>query len=267
MTDDQFSYGQRANPAFDAALMGRTAREDAAFFLPYLRTGMRVLDVGCGPGSITVGIAQVIGPGEVVGIDRQSSQIDKGRALAAERGVANVSFELADLYSLPFPHASFDAVFANGVLMHLREPVRALAEVHRVLRPGGVAGVRDPDAGAMLRAPTTPLLEEWRALALRVHEHNGGNPHVGRHHRKFLLEAGFLRAEATASLWTAGSAEGLRRHAPFLKASMAGLARTALEQGWTDQATVDAVAADFDRWAERPDAFYAATWCEAVGWI
>jgi ubiquinone/menaquinone biosynthesis C-methylase UbiE len=95
------------------------------------------------------------------------------------RGVMNVRFEVADVYRLPFPDGSFDAAFAHAVLMHLRDPVQALAEVRRVLGPGGIAGVRDPDWGARLHAPATPLLEQWYALTVRVRQRNGGDPFMG----------------------------------------------------------------------------------------
>jgi len=260
-------YSQQANPAFEAELAARTASRDAEFFLPYLRRGMRLLDVGCGPGSITLGLAEVVGAGQVVGIDIQSALVEQARALAAARGVsANVSFEVADLYELPFPDASFDSAFANGVLMHLREPVRALAELRRVLRPGGIAGARDPDFGAMLHAPTTPLMERCFALRVQVRRHNGGDPFVGRHYRRLMLEAGFARAEAGASVDSAGSPPETRRHAAFLKAQLQGLARTAVAQRWMDPATLDAATAEIDAWARRPDAFAASTWCHALGW-
>ena len=107
--------------------------------------------------------------------------------------------------------------------MHLREPVRALAEMRRVLRPGGIAGVRDCDWGGRIHAPATPLLEEWYALTVRVRQRNGGDPFMGRHHRRLLLEAGFARAEATVSVSSAGTPEETRRRATFLKAQLQGL--------------------------------------------
>jgi SAM-dependent methyltransferase len=70
--------------------------------------------------------------------------------------VANVRFEVADPYQLPFPDHSFDAAFAHAVLTHLREPVRALVEMRRTLRPGGIVGVSDWDFGAFLVSPVTP---------------------------------------------------------------------------------------------------------------
>jgi ubiquinone/menaquinone biosynthesis C-methylase UbiE len=224
---------------------------------------MQVLDVGCGPGSITMGLAEVVAPGEAVGIDVQQSLVQRARDLAVERGVTNISFEVGDAYRLPFPDHSFDAVFAHAVLLHLSDTARALTEIRRVLRPGGIAGVREPDHGTILFTPSTPLLEQWLVLINRAHQHTGSDPFVGRHLRRLLLEAGFERAEASSSTSNAGSQEETRRHAAFLKTwSM----RTALAEGWVTQGTVDAMRAEMDAWAERPDAFFAVTFCEAVGW-
>jgi SAM-dependent methyltransferase len=258
-------YSQRANPAFEAEMAARTAARDAAFLLAHLQPGMRLLDVGCGPGSITLGLAEAVAPGEAVGVDLQPEQVEQARARAAASG-AGARFDVADIYRLPFPDASFDAVFANGVLMHLGEPLRALAELRRVLRPGGIAGVRDPDFGTSLYAPATPLLDRWLEVRVRVRRHNGGDPFVSRRYRQLLLEAGFARAAASASIDCAGSPEETRRHAEFLKAQLAGFAGTAIAQGWIDRAAVDATAAEIDAWAQRPDAFSATTWCQALGW-
>jgi ubiquinone/menaquinone biosynthesis C-methylase UbiE len=259
------TYSQRGNSAFEAEMAARTASRDAAFLLPHLRPGMRLLDAGCGPGSITLGLAEAVAPGEAFGIDRQPAQVELARALAAARGVA-ARFDVGDIYRLPFPDASFDAVFANGVLMHLGEPVRALAELRRVLRPGGIAGVRDPDFGASVYSPVTPLLERWLAVRVQVRRHNGGDPFVSRRYRQLLLEAGFAHATASATVDYAGSPEETRRHAVFLVAQLGGFARTAAAQGWMDRAAIDDTAAEIDAWARRPDAFFATTWCQALGW-
>jgi SAM-dependent methyltransferase len=263
------SYSHRGNPAFESELALRTAATEAAFFLPMLRVGMRVLDLGCGPGSITLGFAQVVAPGEAVGVDLQPSQIAQAQTLSVARGVTNARFEVADVYSLPFPDGFFDAVFAHAVLMHLREPVRALEEVRRVLRPGGIAGVRDSDWGGRIHAPMTPLLEQWYAITVRVRQRNGGDPFMGRHQRRLLLDAGFARAKASVSVasWTAGTPDATRRCANFLNAQLHGFAQTALAEGWMDQTTVQAVSAEIDAWAERPDALYVEMMCEAIGWV
>ena len=262
------AYAQRDNVAFESQMAARTATQDAAFLLPYLRPGMELLDVGCWPGSITVGLAEAVAPGLVVGVDLQAAQVEQARAVAAERGVNNVRFEMADTYRLPFADASFDVVFANAVLMHLHDPLVALRELRRVLRPSGFVGVRNPDFATFLISPLTSLMAQRDLLMRRVQQHIGvPNGSVGRDHRRLLLEAGFMRTEATVSVDCGGSLQGTRHHAPFLKASMWGLARRALAEGWVDQAAVDAMMAEVDAWAERPDAFYALTWCAAVGWV
>lgn len=262
------TYTQRRNPAFDAQMTSRTAAVEAAFFLPHLRPGMRLLDVGCGPGSITLGLAEAVAPGEVVGVDLRPEPLQGARAEAARRGISNVRFELGSAYELPFEDGSFDAAFAHVVLMHLRDPVAALAEMRRVLKPGGLAGLREPDFGASLvYPPLTPAREQWADVVRRVWEHNGADPLRARSLRRLLLDAGFARAEAGASLMTAGSLAETRSRAGFLKAQIEGIAQTALAQGWIDDATVEAVVREIDAWAERPDAFSLIAFCQALGWV
>ena len=176
----------------------RTAAERAGFLLPHLRPGMNLLDCGCGPGSITVGLAAVVTPGRVIGLDRELCQVERAQSLVAEQARNNLSFVVGDVYHLPFPDATFDAVFAHNVLEHLSNPLQALKEMRRVLKLGGVIGVRDPDYGAGLWVPATPLLEEASRLLLRIREHNGGSPYYARHLRRLLGEAGFVQVEAFA---------------------------------------------------------------------
>src|SRR6266511_5818212 len=117
------AYIMRENRSFEAQLEERSARINAAFLLPQLRPGRRVLDVGCGPGTITLGLAKAVAPGEVIGVDLQEGLVERARGLAAQRGIPNVRFERADAYELPFPDGSFDAALAHRVVMHLADPV------------------------------------------------------------------------------------------------------------------------------------------------
>jgi ubiquinone/menaquinone biosynthesis C-methylase UbiE len=245
----------------------RIAAVDAAFFVPHLKAGMRVLDCGCGPGSITVGFAELVAPGEVVGVDLAEEQLVRARGLADRRRLGNVHFERGDIYALPFPDSSFDAAFAHNVLEHLRDPLQALKEMRRVLRPGGIVGVLDDDWGAYLLEPSTPLRRYAVDLALRVVELNGGNFLYARHQRRLLREAGFTRTEGHTG--PALTPEHLHRFARAAAEQFRdpGFAATVLAQKWGDQATLEAIALDFLAWDDDPDAYIALVSPAALGWV
>ena len=262
------AYVHRTNAAVTASIASRTASREAGFFLPHLRSGMQLLDCGCGPGSITVGLAEAVAPARVIGIDLNPGQLAAARDLAASRKMTRVRFVLADLYALPFPDASFDATFAHAVLQHLREPARALAEIRRVLRPGGMAGVCDGDWGCCLVVPATPLLEHMQALEIRTRHFHGGNVYYARNLRRLLLEAGFARTEAAATCGSTGTLTETRRDAAFGVARFRGsFAETVLSQGWADSAELEAMYSELLAWGERPDAFSAGLACAVVGWV
>src|SRR5262245_65213227 len=120
-------YGQAAT-----AIMGqRTAQNHAGFFLPHLKPGMKVLDCGCGPGTVTAGLGEIVAPGEVVGTEIESTQVALAQQNAAAHHVSNVSFKVGSLYDLPFESETFDAVFLSAILGNLQEPVRGLLEAYR----------------------------------------------------------------------------------------------------------------------------------------
>jgi ubiquinone/menaquinone biosynthesis C-methylase UbiE len=114
----------------------RTAASHAAFFLPHLRPGMSLLDCGCGSGTITVGLAEAVAPGQVTGVDLGESHIEWAVSLAAEHGLTSARFQVASVYELPFPDSSFDAVFAHAIFEHLKDPLKALEEMRRVVKTG-----------------------------------------------------------------------------------------------------------------------------------
>jgi ubiquinone/menaquinone biosynthesis C-methylase UbiE len=197
-------------------LAKRTASLEASFFLPHLRPGMRLLDCGCGPGTITVNLAEVVAPGEVVGIDIEDKQFEIGRANARERGVSNVRFETGNIYDLPFPSDTFDAVFAHAVLYHLKTPRKALIELHRILKPGGVIAIRDLDNGGTIFTPSSQILDKALELIGRVLEYNGGNSLFGRSQRAILREVGFVNIQVSASYDSYGTAEATRGVGKYL---------------------------------------------------
>jgi SAM-dependent methyltransferase len=235
----------------------RTAQTQAAFLLPHLRPGMDLLDLGCGPGTITAGLAEVVAPGKVVGVDLQPALPD---------GTTGVTLVTADVHHLPFPDASFDAIFASTLLQHVPDPLAVLREARRVARPGAVIGVVDADWDGQLRYPTNDLLERSRRVADRLRE--GTSPYVGRRVRGLLAEAGFSRCEGFARVGCEASAEAARA---FGTQSAAGYAHPAMIERVVNAgiATADemlAFAQAWREWGEHPGAYLARLWCEAIGW-
>ena len=121
----------------------RTAENSAGYLLPFLEPGMRLLDVGCGPGTVTLDLAARVAPGETVAVDRDAGVLTEARSLLDSREISGVEFRTGDVYALAFEDESFDVVHAHQLLRHLTDPVAALAEMRRVLRAGGVLAVRD----------------------------------------------------------------------------------------------------------------------------
>ena len=146
----------------------RSAAKWVGFFLPHLRPGMSLLDCGCEVGSITLDPAGVVAPGQVVGIDTDPEQLDIARSRAQRRGVTNARFEAASVYKLPFADASFDAALAHTLLVHLSDPLRALKEMRRILKPDGIVAVSDDDFSTLVISPSTPLLEKTLEVWVRV---------------------------------------------------------------------------------------------------
>jgi ubiquinone/menaquinone biosynthesis C-methylase UbiE len=255
----------------DANMRQRSLASAADFLVPYLRPGMRLLDVGCGPGAITLGLAEVVAPGEVVGLDVAPLQVERAQALAEARHVPNVRFEQGDAYALPFPDAAFDAVFASALLMHLRDPLAALREFRRVLRPGGIAAVKDRVGEGPVFVPSTPLLAAFLDLFRRVEEQSRGRPQGVLHltQRRLLREAGFDRTEAHVSAAGSYTAEGQ----PFLAGWYANMCTemefraVALDHALADAALLDMMAAELRTWAARDDAVCYAQFCAALGWV
>jgi len=179
----------------------RTAENSAGYLLPWLRPGAQVLDVGCGPGTITVGLAALVGNGRVIGVDAAPSVLAVASEEAARSGQSNVAFQAGDVYRLAFETGSFDVVHAHQVLQHLSDPVAALKEMRRVCRPDGVVAARDSDYGGMFWFPPDAELTQWRALYQAVARELGGEPDAGRRMLSWARAAGFTSIEASASAW------------------------------------------------------------------
>ena len=243
----------------------RTADTHAQFLLEYLVPGMALLDGGCGPGTITKGLAEIVVPGRVVGVDREQSQIALAQHLT--HGYPTIEFRTDDLCSLTADDESFDVVFVHGVLEHIAFPEKAISEIHRVLRPGGLVGSRHTDLGGFLLEPTPEPLGKFSQLFIELMQRNGGDPHCGRRQPGLFREAGFelLKVSASYDCWTA-DADSTRRNAHFLSelCGESEFSDQLVEYGLADRRVLDQLASAFRVWGEMPEAFAAEAWGEIV---
>jgi len=185
----------------------RTAANSAGYLLGSLKPHMKILDIGCGPGTITADLAELVPDGHVTGVDHAPGILEQARATAAERGLSNVEFAVADVHALDYPDDTFCVVHAHQVLQHVGDPVRALREMARVTKPGGFIAVRDSDYAAMTWYPASAGMDDWADLYRRVARANGGEPDAGRRLKSWALRAGLTDITATAGTWTFSTPE------------------------------------------------------------
>ncbi|OBI40661.1 methyltransferase type 11 [Mycobacterium kyorinense] len=179
----------------------RTAENSAGYLLPHLRQGMSLLDIGCGPGTITVDLAARVAPGQVTAVDIADDALDAARAAAQAHELSNIAFATADVHALEFADDTFDVVHAHQVLQHVGDPVQALREMRRVCVPGGYVAARDADYAGFIWYPQLPALDRWLDLYDRAARANGGEPDAGRRLLSWARKAGFDDITPGGGVW------------------------------------------------------------------
>jgi SAM-dependent methyltransferase len=235
----------------------RTVENSAAYLMPELTPGTTVLDVGCGPGTITVDISMRVAPGRVVGLDAAADAIEAARATAADANVTNLELTTGDVYSLAFDDDAFDVVHAHQVLQHLTDPVAALREMKRVSR--AIVAARDGDYAAFTWYPADPALDDWLALYRTIARANGGEPDAGRFLLAWAHAAGFTDVTAGASVWCYANPADRQWWGELWADRMtdSAIARQAVDQAFATRSELEAIAAGWRRWAAQPDGWFA----------
>ncbi len=264
MTENSYTPGHTEGPL--ALMRSRTAERCCAFFREHVRPDSRILDCGCGPGSVTVGLAQWALDGETVGIDIGAEQLDGARALARDLGVGNVTFQQGDIFELPFDDESFDVVFSQTVLFHIPNPDKAIGEMKRVLRPGGLVALRDVINASLILWPEEPLVRDHYRMIRLGAQRSGGNPDVGLELGTLLHAAGFEDVFLTLGFQQPERPEERVEYLSVIAGALeGGLATLAVSEGWSTAERLAEGAATLRNLANIPGSACAVPFGQAIG--
>ena len=265
-TSAEQEYTMGYSEEFLQLLHRRSAENNATHLLPHLKPGQRLLDFGCGPGSISVGLAAAIAPGELHGIDMEESQINMARAAAEAGGHENAIFHVGDVTDLPFEDDSFDAAHCHAVLMHVPNTQGTLAEVKRVLKPGGIVSAREMFVDSSFFEPGhADTLPAWNTFA-NLLAGNGGHPQMGKELKSAFLEAGFTDVQPSASFDFFGTSEDVAFFHGFVLDWFYSpeVIEAATKFGLATQEQFDEWREGLDEWKSNPGAVGAIAFGEAI---
>ncbi|GAA3709269.1 methyltransferase domain-containing protein [Microlunatus aurantiacus] len=254
---DRYAHGHHASVL--RSHQWRTAENSAGYLLPRLRPQDRLLDVGTGPGTITVDLAERLSDGWVTGIDSAEKAVTATLALAEERQIDRITLEIGNVYSLTYADDSFDVAHAHQVLQHLSDPVAALTEMRRVVRAGGLVAARDADYAAMTWYPSDPRLDRWLELYHQVAHAAGGEPDAARRLRHWAQRAGFSDVTYTASTWCFADPGDVAWWSQTWaeRVVRSDFAAQALQAGLSDATELAELSAGWRWWGDQPDAWFA----------
>ncbi|KAI5958871.1 hypothetical protein KGF57_002305 [Candida theae] len=164
MANEQAYYSKGYKKAVSDTHAWRTVDNSTKFITTVLKPNFHVLDVGCGPGSITIDLAKnyLTSGGSVIGVEPTSELIDTANNLkeTTEPQLDNIKFQIGSVYELPFEDNTFDLVYAHQVVIHLQDPIKGLKELARVAKPGGFVAVKDADLESIIASP-----EKYKSLS------------------------------------------------------------------------------------------------------
>lgn len=256
----QYTHGHHASVV--AAHAWRTAANSIGYLLPHLSPTDKVLDIGCGPGTITCDIAADHTPrGQVIGMDTSDSVIAQANKLAADRGLRNAEFFVGDAFNLSYPDGEFDVVTCHQVLQHVSDPIALLKEMKRVCKPGGIVAARESDYDGFKWYPASAGLDEWRRVYRTVARGNGGEPDAGRMVHVWAKKAGFTDIKCSVSSWCYATKAEVRHWSGTWAERVSGegssLAKAAVAQGVVkSKEDLEGLARAWREWGQEEDAWF-----------
>ena len=249
-----------------AAVLRNTAEVNAAHLLPHLRPGQRALDFGCGPGTVSAGLAKAIAPGILHGVDMEESQVEMARSVAAYYQRDNAVFHVGDAAHLPFADDYFDVAHGHNVLMHVPDTQAVLGEVMRVLKPGGIIACREMICASSFTYPDFGVIGKAWEMFEDLIATDDGHPQIGRELKGELAAAGFVNARISASFDTYSTPEDIAFIHEFANRWFLSpdVTETAIRYGAGTEDLSEAIRAAYDRWQDHPAALCALAFGEAV---
>ena len=246
--------------------VGRGAVGVVDFLLPHVKPGLSVLDAGCGPGTITQGLAEIAAPGKVIGCDLEPGMVERASELAEGKGLDNLSFQVGNILDLPFDDNTFDVVMSCAVTEHLSDPVKAMSELGRVAKKGGIVGITRTDWSASLFAPPCPAAERFIELFEHGFTTQGATMFGGKDLPRLLQEAGLTVEELVITFSNAYIPEPGNPMVAGWAAWIENLPLfdSVIEEGLTTRNELDAMCAEMREWAAQPDTLAATGGCRAV---
>ena len=244
-----------------------TVANSAPYLLPHLKPGQRVLDLGCGPGSVSVGLARGVMPGgELHGVDMAESQVELARALAAAQGLSGLAFHVADVINLPFEDGSFDVVHGHDILAHVPDTRAVLSEAMRVLKPGGLLGCRELVCESCYTYPDFGVMRESWNIFEDIIATDGGHPQMGKELKRHLAEAGFADIRITGAFDIYGRPQEVAFIYQLVHTWLLApeITETALSYGAGTEELFRRIGEAYDRWRDHPGALCALAFGEAL---
>ena len=240
----------------------RTIANSARYLESHLVAGRSLLDVGSGPGSITVEFAERVSPAAVIGVDAAPAAVAAATAFAADTAPeAAVSFLEADALALPFDDGAFDIVHTHQTLQHVADPVGMLREMARVTAADGVLAAREVDYAATTWFPLIDGLDLWLDVYRRVHRATSGEPDAARHLRAWAFEAGLVAPRFSASAWLFTEPDDREwwGGAWARRAIESDFARHALDGGHASRDELQTISAAWSQWAAHEHGWLTMT--------
>ena len=165
-----------------------------------LKENMNVMDLACGPGLISCGMAGVVKPGRVLGVDLSPDLIAVAEKNREARGVENVSFTTGDVYNPNLTEETFDWRYARFLFQHLERPAEAIKNAHQFLKPGGTICITDVDDAWLGLYPDSGAFRSFAERAAEGQAKNGGDRYIGRKIGAYLHEAGYTNIRTVIQL-------------------------------------------------------------------